>query len=286
MKSFKIHNTPKQKAQPKKEWVDDSRDPVAYTKRITNPKYDELNEVVIEDTLNGLAANPLFYKDVSGFKTTFDFAISHSDVKDGDLYEFGCWAGSSLKGLKQSSENIKYKNVHVFDSFEGLPKEEEGVYRVPAWIEGNFSSKKFFATENTKAIKQAIKATSGFDEVNFIEGFYENTLNKETFENNQFNPAIVVHIDVDIYKSTVEVLEFLFQYKIIRKGTVLVYDDFAGIAPFDSGLELYGEKRAHAELCNKYEAKWEDLNYRYENSPNPNDYRENVIKILDYKGCP
>ena len=91
MKKFKIYSTPKQKAQPKKEWIDDSRDPAAYTKRITNPKYDELNEVVIEDTLNGLAANPLFYKDVSGFKTTFDFAISHSDIKDGEEITVKYW---------------------------------------------------------------------------------------------------------------------------------------------------------------------------------------------------
>ena len=87
---------------------------------------------------------------------------------------------------------------------------------------------------------------------------------------------MIVHIDVDLHKSCLEVLDFLFQFKIIAKGTILAYDDFGGIPNFDSGEDLYGEKLAHLEMCVKYDVEYEVIKQE----------KRGIIKILDYRGCP
>ena len=256
----------------------ESRD--KYLERVNDPDYHKHN-----DSNNFQKIERFDYSDIAGWYSKFKTALSQDTIEDGDIYEFGCWSGKTLKALnlainKLHRKKVGYKNIHAFDSFEGLPEETEGMYRTPAWCKGNFSSKHLFHTNDTETIKRRIEGISGFEKINFIEGFYEDSLNEETFNNNEFNPAILVHIDVDIYKSTVEVLDFLFKYKIIRKGTILVYDDFGQIAPFDSGLPLYGEKLAHKELCEKYNAKWS----MYQNGRSL--YQECIITILDYEGCP
>mgnify|MGYP003624698543 CR=1 FL=1 len=209
----------------------------------------------------------------------FDMCLKECAVKDGDMYEFGCWSGKSLKAmyLAINNQGTKFKNVHGFDSFEGLPDETSGLFKDAQWSKGNFNSQKWFKCTDNEKIKESIIKSSGFDTINFIEGWYENTLNKETYDKNEFNPAMIVHIDVDLHSSCLEVLDFLFKFKIIVKGTILAYDDFSVIPSFDSGEDLYGEKLAHLEMCLKYKAEYEVLGH-FENY--------GVIKILDYEGSP
>ena len=213
-----------------------------------------------------------------GFYDKFDICLQECAVKNGDIYEFGCWRGDSLKAiyLAVHNRNAEFKNVHAFDSFVGLPDETPGLYKTDPWHKGAFNSQKWFKCTDNEKIKEIIAEGSGFDTINFTEGFYCDTLNKETYDNNEFNPAMIVHIDVDLHKSCLEVLDFLFQFKIIAKGTILAYDDFGGIPNFDSGEDLYGEKLAHLEMCVKYDVEYEVIKQE----------KRGIIKILDYRGCP
>ena len=55
--------------------------------------------------------------------------------------------------------------------------------------------------------------------------------------------AGVIHIDVDLYSSTVEVLEFIEPLMVY--GTVLIFDDWYCFPPGENK----GEKRAFEEFC-------------------------------------
>ena len=58
--------------------------------------------------------------------------------------------------------------------------------------------------------------------------------------------AGIVHIDVDVYSSTLEVLEFIKPLMVL--GTVLLFDDWYCFNPRESK----GEKRAFEEFFLKY----------------------------------
>ena len=79
---------------------------------------------------------------------------------------------------------------------------------------------------------------------NCIKGYYENTLTKDL--QSKLPRVGIVHIDVDLYSSTVEVLEFV--KPLLVRGTVLLFDDWYCFNPGESK----GEKRAFEEFCLKY----------------------------------
>jgi hypothetical protein len=59
-----------------------------------------------------------------------------------------------------------------------------------------------------------------------------------------------VDIDVDLYSSTITVLDFMFRNNLIGKGTLLFYDDWGGSKGFETLSS--GESRAHKEMLEKY----------------------------------
>ena len=77
---------------------------------------------------------------------------------------------------------------------------------------------------------------------NVIRGYYEESLTAEL--QNRMPKVGVVHIDVDLYSSTVEVLQFIKPLLVI--GTVLAFDDWYCFPPGSPK----GEKLALEEFCN------------------------------------
>ena len=67
-------------------------------------------------------------------------------------------------------------------------------------------------------------------------------------------PAAYVDIDVDLYKSTVLALDFLFRNKLIQVGTLIGYHDWGGLEEFTGGESL-----AHKELTEKYGVVCEEI---------------------------
>jgi hypothetical protein len=57
-------------------------------------------------------------------------------------------------------------------------------------------------------------------------------------------PALLVHIDCDLYASTLDAFKFLLKNKLIVKGTLVAYDEFQSTNDPLSG----GESKAHLEF--------------------------------------
>lgn len=170
--------------------------------------------------------------------------------EDGAFYCFGVAHGSTVDGLVHGLRNrdMPVPKLHLFDSFEGLPEEDEGISRPSVWDSGAY------AAPRQKLEGRIQQLGLADDDYQIHEGWFSETLKDELVENGVFAPAAYVDIDADLYNSTRDVLEFFFRHKLIRPGTLIGYDDWG-----DTELWTAGESRAHKELTEKYGARCAQL---------------------------
>ena len=116
-------------------------------------------------------------------------------------------------------------------------------------------------------------------EVVMVPGYYEDSLNRELIDLVKLQPASYVDIDVDLYSSTITVLDFMFSNALIIPGTVIGYDDWGGARGFN--WNLAGESRAHKEMCDKWGVKCKDL-YQMGNAY---PHVAKVFQVVEITGC-
>ena len=123
---------------------------------------------------------------------------------DGPIMEFGVASGYSVNVL---ADALPDKTVYGFDSFKGLPEN---------WMGRNhlFMYKGSFACDVPEVR----------DNVILVEGLFSDTL--PAFLEEHKEPAALIHIDCDIYSSTVTIFEQL-ENRIVD-GTVVVFDELCG----------------------------------------------------------
>lgn len=167
-----------------------------------------------------------------------------------DLYEFGVCEGKTFRTILNIfyQAHIPFRKAYGFDSWVGLPKAEEGEEFDPEWVEGCYSTCKYLGIEDKDEAQRIIQEK--LPEVILIGGFFNVTLNEETVRQTDMGPASLINIDVDLYSSTRDVLDFCIQNGILVNGTVVRYDDW--------NYEK-GNKRAHDEAVAKYNLNFEEL---------------------------
>lgn len=133
------------------------------------------------------------------------------------FFEFGCHSGRTFSAAIRAAREINIldeASFYAFDSFEGLPNttQEDGIFKTGT----------FYTGEDDFKIALKKQANFNLDNKYICKGFYSNSLTKD-LQNNM--PKIgVVHIDVDIYSSAKEVLNFI--KPLLVKGSVLIFDDY------------------------------------------------------------
>ena len=213
---------------------------VEFTEKLT-----EIVGQIVSDKLDVQPRPPQYLRDIkydllteyrSGFAAQVDFKLINSITFpdwwdhfryclskvtiDGVYMEFGVWTGGTINF---AAGELPEKIFHGFDSFEGLP-DSWGLHEVG------------YLSLDGKPPEVA-------DNVQLHIGYFEDTL--PGFLEEHQSPAAFVHIDCDIYSSTVTVLEALKDR--LRPGTVIVFDEY-----FDD------EKKAFDEFVGRY-----DILYKY-----------------------
>lgn len=127
---------------------------------------------------------------------------------DGDLAEVGVFKGETAKVIHHLLPDRK---LYLFDSFSGLPTQViredcDGTVR-PHTVNFEKTSK----TEVEKHIK-------GNNHVEIREGIFPGTA--ADLENNKF---AFVHLDADLYQSTIDGLNFFYP-KLTKGGSIIVHD--------------------------------------------------------------
>ena len=165
-----------------------------------------------------------------------------SDFLD-DIYCFGCASGATVTALKSAFEisGLKLPHLNLFDSFQGLPAEQNGVATNPYWREGKFSISR---DKIEKILSEVGLFTS---EYSIYDGFFADVLKSELMNSGKLKPALYIDIDCDLYISAFQALDFMFHNNLATTGTYIGYDDWG-----DTTLWSEGESRAHLEISEKY----------------------------------
>lgn len=175
-----------------------------------------------------------------------------------DIYEFGVYTGESVHDIKNvvDSAGLRCKSFHCFDSFVGLPEERNEKIHQEGWEQGGFNASKELGASNVEEciakVDSIVRAKAHFTNcnLNWIPGFFSESLTDLNREKYSMKPALYVDIDADLYTSTYEALDFMFSRKLINVGTLIGYDDWGGTPGWFICKD--GESRAHKEICAKY----------------------------------
>ena len=150
------------------------------------------------------------------FEDLYDFyRYVHHEVCGGtaiDFLEFGVYTGHSIRFWSQMNRDPQSRFIG-FDSFEGLPEDWCGNYR----IDNNRYRKGTFDVGG--AVPQIDD-----ERVSFIKGWFQNTLPGFL---KGFTPRsrLVVHNDSDLYSSTLFTLASL--NALLVPGAVVIFDEFS-----------------------------------------------------------
>jgi len=132
-------------------------------------------------------------------------AVKRTQKVPGDIAEVGVYKGGSAKIICTAKGD---KSLHLFDTFEGLPKVDE-IDMVWPFYEGKFSAsyddvKKYLSTDPN---------------VSFYKGIFPAT--SDPIKDKTFS---MVNLDVDTYESTKQCLEFF--YSRMSPGGILLSHDY------------------------------------------------------------
>jgi hypothetical protein len=171
---------------------------------------------------------------VPNFDTDYDLhdwvtrtQLNRDLLSRGWIMEFGVATGRTLNHFARL---LPQKRVYGFDGFEGLP--ENWTSRMP---------KGFFARDSLPRVRENCE---------LIVGWFDQTLPKFQQTRLGKNPIALLHVDCDLYSSTVTILNNLKDN--IVPGTVIVFDEYINYP----GWQL-DEFRAWQEHCKMYGVKYE-----------------------------
>ncbi len=192
--------------------------------------------------------------DIAGRNTFFAHTFNYLRFNNiaGDYVEFGC---ASAKTFRLVSNFIRQTGLPMkqwaFDSFAGLPAQEDGKDFHPRWKEGDFAMK----LDMFEAIVGAYGVERSAYEV--VPGYYYDTIGPNAQKRPQSLPQDIAlaYIDCDLHSSTADVLYFLKPR--LKTGMVIAFDDYFCYA---DGVKS-GERLAMLEFL-KQNPEWQFVPYQ------------------------
>jgi hypothetical protein len=150
---------------------------------------------------------------------------------DGLVLEFGVWKGTTINRI--ADHLGEERQVHGFDSFEGLPEDWFGKYE-----RGSF---------NRNGSLPDVRSN-----VQLIAGWFDKTL--PDFVAAHDGDVSYLHVDCDLYSSTKTIFEFLGDR--IVPGTVILFDEYFNYP----GWRMH-EHRAFQEFVDERRLKFRWIAY-------------------------
>lgn len=193
---------------------------------------------------------------------TLAFAVMYvydAEVK-GDIVEFGTMSGNTAKEIaasmriseacasKQWREANEVKTLHLFDSFEGFPNDARD-------IEAPHVKSNIWRPGNCKGLNQSelVERVTGetklpLDRLKIYPGWFKDTV--PGFR----NKLALVHVDCDLYSSTMDCLWHLFERDQISDGAMVLFDDYN----CNRASPDHGQRRAWSELVKRFGLRYSD----------------------------
>jgi len=192
----------------------------------------------------------------AGVATTYGAAVP------GHIAEFGTMTGVSAVGLARAmatcdsyfgyalkTANLPEKELHLFDSFCGLPSADNPVDAASPHVRSGVWGQGTCAGLTAEALAAEVTKHLPSSRVRVFEGWFRDTLPNAP-------EAIygLIHIDSDLYISAMDVLDFLFAHRRVADGALLFFDDWN----CNSASPEFGERKAWHEIVEKYQVRYSD----------------------------
>ncbi|NJM72095.1 MAG: hypothetical protein HC862_18980 [Scytonema sp. RU_4_4] len=150
-------------------------------------------------------------------------AIQAADLENGLCLELGTYLGRSTRVIS-TFLSILYPSAKLFtvDSFEGLPDD---------WREGFPKGKFALSEENRPKLPcNCVQLVGLFSQVLPYLDQHLKQLGEQTPI-----PVAFLHVDCDIYLSTKEALQALYEQGRLVVGTVIVFDEYGNYNGWENG---------------------------------------------------
>jgi O-methyltransferase len=176
---------------------------------------------------------------------------AYNSFIEGDVVEFGTASALVLARTMKAAELTRpKKQLHLFDSFSGLPPAASTVdresYEVRSGIWAPGSCTGLSPNDLTKLVQTEIEPSRIF----IHAGWFFDTV-PLLDEEQKF---CFVHFDGDMYQSTIDAIGGLLRKKSISNGAIICFDDWnCGQASPD-----HGERRAWRELVAQFAIEYSD----------------------------
>lgn len=155
-------------------------------------------------------------------------------ILEGDMAEVGVYQGGSAKLICEAKGTRK---LHLFDTFEGLPEVSE--------TDKNFDDIEFLHKKDISntSLDKVKNYLSKYDDVFFYKGKFPETA--EPVKDNVFS---FVHLDADLYESTLNSLKFF--YPRLVQGGIIISHDYVTVTGVRKAFEDYfrGQNKPIIEL--------------------------------------
>lgn len=132
--------------------------------------------------------------------------IEETNKLEGNIAEVGVYKGASAEMIAKCKVN---KKLFLFDTFKGLPNKSNNDENIKDLDLGNFKCSKIEVNKRMRDYKNVL----------LFEGFFPN----ETGIYVEKDKFCFVHLDLDLYESTIKSLN-LFWDKLIVNGMILCHD--------------------------------------------------------------
>ena len=165
----------------------------------------------------------------------------------GTILEFGVARGTTYIHVAQQILDGWNCRLIGFDSWQGLPVEESEIFHYPTHTAGRFKCDRF-------TVEKRIFSHIGEpdERLELIDGWYCDSLTKELQK--QIENLIFVNIDVDLYVSAMQVLNFITP--LLRKDTIVYFDEW--LLPIEDKKFCDGGEKLAVEQWSKINP---DINY-------------------------
>ncbi len=181
----------------------------------------------------------------------------------GHVAEFGTMTGqtatviaSGLKychqiyGSSDRAHGIGLRRLYLFDSFQGLPSTSHDADSQSPHVAARVWAPGTCQGIDKAALQSLVGQSLPPSQIRIFDGWFADTL-KTLPQDLRF---AMVHIDCDLYESTVQVLDHFFNNHLFSDGAILFFDDWN----CNRASPDFGERRAWAEMVEKYRPKFSD----------------------------
>lgn len=179
----------------------------------------------------------------------------------GDVAEFGTMMGNTASSLaiglalvekvfknKLETQMSRQRRLQLFDSFEGLPSvTAEPDLRSPPVMNGTWAPGTCKGI-SPDALRQKCAKFIADERVVISEGWFSETLPKLP----QDSRFALIHIDCDLYSSTMDILDGLLGRGLLEPGALIYFDDW----DCNASRPDLGERKAWADAVDKYEVEF------------------------------